>query len=98
MSVNDCYSEYTGSEYTGSEYAGSEYSFGGMGSRTGSFSSLNDDNDWGGDFQMQYDDPSSPLSTRQASEERSIADGLASSTSSLLQQIKALTQRAEADF
>ena len=46
---------------------------------------------------MQPDDPSSPLSTGEANEE-SIADGLASSTSSLLQQIKALTQRAEADF
>ena len=92
MSVNDRYSEYTGSEYTGSEY-----SFGGMGSRTGSFTSLNDENDWGGDFRMQSDDPSSPLSTGEANEE-SIAGGLASSTSSLLQQIKALTQRAEADF
>jgi len=92
MSVNDRYSEYTGSEYTGSEY-----SFGGMGSRTGSFTSLNDEIDWGGDFRMQPDDPSSPLSTGEANEE-SIADGLASSTSSLLQQIKALTQRAEADF
>lgn len=98
MSVNDRYSEYTGSEYTCSEYAGSEYSFGGMGSRAGSFSSLNDENDWGGDFRTQQDDPSSPLSTGEAGEERGSADGLASSTSSLLQQIKALTQRAEADF
>ncbi|KAK7104943.1 hypothetical protein V1264_019579 [Littorina saxatilis] len=93
-SVSDRYSEYTGSEYTCSEYAGSEYSMGGMGSRAGSLSSLIEEGELGGDYN---DDPNSPLSQGGVDRQSSGSD-MASSTSSLLQQIKALTQRAEADF
>lgn len=94
MSINDRCSEYTGSEYTCSEYTGSEYSFGeGMGSRVGSFSSLNDENDWSRDFRMSHEDPNSPLSPEEGGE-----DDLAASTSSFLQQIKDLTMRVETDF
>ena len=100
MSFNDRYSEYTGSEYTCSEYAGSEYSFGGMGSRAGSFSSLNDDSDWGGDLRLQQEQPGSPMCAGDGADEvgHGNSDELAASTSSLLQQIKALTRRAETDF
>ncbi|KAL8590323.1 hypothetical protein ACOMHN_006439 [Nucella lapillus] len=94
MSINDRCSEYTGSEYTCSEYTGSEYSFGeGMGSRTGSFSSLNDENDWSRDLRVPHEDPNSPLSPEEA-----VEDDLAASTSSFLQQIKDLTMRVETDF
>ncbi|XP_076464325.1 uncharacterized protein LOC143296335 [Babylonia areolata] len=95
MSIGDRCSDYTGSEYTCSEYTGSEYSFGeGMGSRAGSFSSLNDEHDWSRDFR----DPNSPLGLGEGAEERTSADELAASTSSFLQQIKNLTMRVETDF
>nr|KAG5712308.1 hypothetical protein BaRGS_023887 [Batillaria attramentaria] len=97
MTINDRYSEYTGSEYTCSEYAGSEYSFGGMGSRAGSFSSLNEESDWQHDFRSE--DPNSPLSPGEGGDETGNANvDITASTSSLLQQITALTERAEADF
>lgn len=97
MTVHDKYSEYTGSEYTGSECTGSEYSFGvGMGSRVGSFSSLNDDTDWPMDFSLAQDpDFSSPLSDMEpcGRDEETVENA-----SFLLREITALTERAEADF
>lgn len=95
ISMQDRYSEYTGSEYTGSEYNGSEYSYGGMGSRTGSFSSLIEESDWNTDFRMNYDDPNSPSS---AAEGINDMGEITASASSLMQQIEALALRAEADF
>lgn len=93
--MQDRYSEYTGSEYTGSEYNGSEYSYGGMGSRTGSFSSLIEESDWNTDFRMNYDDPNSPSS---AAEGINDMGEITASASSLMQQIEALALRADADF
>ncbi|PVD26513.1 hypothetical protein C0Q70_14190 [Pomacea canaliculata] len=95
ISMQDRYSEYTGSEYTGSEYNGSEYSYGGMGSRTGSFSSLIEESDWNTDFRMNYDDPNSPSS---AAEGINDMGEITASASSLMQQIEALALRADADF
>lgn len=98
MTVNDRYSEYTGSEYTCSEFGGSEYSFGGMGSRVSSFSSLNEESEWNRDFR-EAEDPHSPLSPGESGDNAPGVDAdYATSASSLLQQIAALTERAEQDF
>ena len=96
LSINDRYSDFTGSEYTCSELTGSEYSFGGMGSRADSLSSLLEENEWNRSTSGTYSDD---LLSADASPgvDREPCD-IVSSTSSLLQQIKALTQRAEDDF
>ncbi|XP_076441615.1 uncharacterized protein LOC143280809 [Babylonia areolata] len=97
-SICDRCSECTGSEYTSSEYASSEYSLGGgMGSRVESFSSLNEESVGNGEFGQGHDNKnnSGDFATGYFLEE---ANHLAESTSSLLKQITALTQRAEDDF
>lgn len=83
-SLNDAIHEYKSAIQGGFSETNSEYSWG-MNSRTSSMCSIDECDDWTEEMQMKL-------------EHGHIGNSLHSSTSSLLQQINELKERAESEF